>query len=76
MLKKLLIVGGGVLLVLFLLLGRGMVSHVKTAVNNVQEWVDDQQSPEYRLDRAKDQLRSLHEEILKEREAAAGLEHS
>lgn len=76
MMKKVLIVAGGVVLVLFLLLGKEMVTHVKTGVSGVQEWVDGHQSPEYRLKHSKEQLKELHDDILDEKKEAAQLENS
>ena len=63
MIKKTLVVGGALVLLSMLFFGTHAFSVVSTVVCNVQERVEDNFSPEFKLDHARRQIAKLGPEI-------------
>jgi chromosome segregation ATPase len=63
MVKKGLLIGVGVLVLVGLLFGRGSVSHIKTSLGMVQQSVHDAMPIEYEIGRAKQMIKDLDPEI-------------
>ncbi len=61
--KKVILLGAGVLLVLGLLFGRNLVPYASTAFDNVRTWANDQVDTNFQIDAARKQLDSVHSSI-------------
>ena len=65
MVKKVLLIGGSVVLVSLVLFGRSAISYVRTSANYVSDSVQDSVPIEFQINRARDMLKDLVPEIRK-----------